>query len=528
MTAGDGAFDAFRFIEAYFRDRYIAGLGAFATILAVAFDPFNQYLIDYYQENINDASQIAYLANATFYQNHWQQSNDTKRRFTQSPNRMMLNRSNMYVPAPPLDPILRANIYSSIFNPNSYQTWATPEYVCATGNCTWGPTANLEVRSLCSDITSHIQRKCTNRGDNRSWCIQTIPNSTSLEFSFNNLGFGDRYEQIMTLTRPLKPLVYTNRTTTVNLHREPNLVTLQLMMPQGLVESVGMNTAGGFSNDTKWIATECSLELYVRSINASVQYSIYQETTLATWSDTVTLDWKQPIMNSDVHTGFDVPKNTSLGVYEGDSFVFGRGAYKSLDQGLWRWMNGNVSGFLTPYQPVFMDLDYSPSINDHPFSQDILETLMLQNFANCPLIEEKFSCMMSNIAKGMSKTLRDSALSNAKIAGYNASSNNLFNPANMTIGQTLVSVVFVRVRWQWLSLSALVWISAAITWISTLILTRRANLQKWRNAILPLLFLYQGDAGEVYDYGVRSLDFEMRAKSIQTKLHLKQHRARLK
>ena len=50
-------------------DRHVAGLGALATILAVAFDPFNQNLIHYYQANIEDKNQLAYLANASSYDN---------------------------------------------------------------------------------------------------------------------------------------------------------------------------------------------------------------------------------------------------------------------------------------------------------------------------------------------------------------------------------------------------------------------------------------------------------------------------
>lgn len=97
----------------------------------------------------------------------------------------------------------------------------------------------------------------------------------------------------------------------------------------------------------------------------------------------------------------------------------------------------------------------------------------------------------------------------------------------MTAGRALVSVAFVRVHWPWLTLSVLVWVSAAVTWIATLILPRAEKLRKWRNDILPLLFLYRGSEVESSGHGVSSLDFAVRAEAIQTKLYLEPQEAKL-
>ena len=135
--------------------------------------------------------------------------------------------------------------------------------------------------------------------------------------------------------------------------------------------------------------------------------------------------------------------------------------------------------------------------------------------------------MMANVASGIPKTLHDSSYIAARLAGYNLSATDHHNVANMTVGQALVPAVFVKIHWPWLSLSIVVWILAASTWIATLCLTRDAKLRKWRNEILPLLFLYRGQERFHY-YGVSSLAFTTRAEDVQARLHVGTLEAKLK
>lgn len=60
-----------------------------------------------------------------------------------------------------VDPVLKANVYRALFDQSSVQSWATPQYTCATGNCIWDPTANLAMRALCSNVTSYLTRNCS-------------------------------------------------------------------------------------------------------------------------------------------------------------------------------------------------------------------------------------------------------------------------------------------------------------------------------------------------------------------------------
>jgi hypothetical protein len=220
-----------------------------------------------------------------------------------------------------------------------------------------------------------------------------------------------------------------------------------------------------------------------------VKNSVYRETTLATWSDIVYIS--TDILNSTDITSynFTVPENPSLGVYKGDEFYIGDSAHSSMTFGLLKYFNGTVFG----WSEVLSCGDAGT------ISSDILQTLFIQNFTNCATPLSKLTCVMSSIAAAISKTFRESALTNAISAGYNATADSALNTANMATGQTFISATFVQVRWQWLSLPALIWVLAAVTMLSTAVMTQRADLQKWRNDVLPLLFLYREVSKDVDD-----------------------------
>jgi len=74
------------------------------------------------------------------------------------------------------------------------------------------PTANLEVRGLCSDITPHLQQNCVPAPYARGIdCNQTISDTAMIEYTYDGLETGDGgwSESVMTLTPVSYPLVYT-------------------------------------------------------------------------------------------------------------------------------------------------------------------------------------------------------------------------------------------------------------------------------------------------------------------------------
>jgi hypothetical protein len=221
-----------------------------------------------------------------------------------------------------------------------------------------------------------------------------------------------------------------------------------------------------------------------------------------------------PGVTGGVYFNIVVPE---LGAQSDSTFYFGYEAYEAIARLLGN-INGTVSG-------VSDSLGFGSA---NTISSDILQTLFTQNFTNCGTPDDRLACMMTNVAAAVSKTFRDSALTSAIETGFNASASDTKNAARMNLGQTMISAVFVSVRWQWLSLPVVVWVLTAVTWIGTAFFTRHARLAKWGNNVLPLLFLYREsdtyvgpsmDADERMDsHGVNSMVYTLQAQSLQAKL----------
>ncbi|KAF7178912.1 hypothetical protein CNMCM7691_007736 [Aspergillus felis] len=117
-------------VETFISDWHFAVWGSLAIILAHAFDPFVQNPIHYYPNLVVDPSQNAFLSNSTRYETAG-----------------LLGRA-----ASRVDPVLKANVYSSLFNADLSKPWAIPQYLCSSSNCTRGPVAFLDAvnKSNCS------------------------------------------------------------------------------------------------------------------------------------------------------------------------------------------------------------------------------------------------------------------------------------------------------------------------------------------------------------------------------------------
>jgi len=113
------------------------------------------------------------------------------------------------------------------------------------------------------------------------------------------------------------------------------------------------------------------------------------------------------------------------------------------------------------------------------------------NAKDCGSInDDVFSCVMQGFAKALTKTVRDSGLNKY---GKDANSSYLIR------GRATVPATFIHVRWEWIILPALVWVFGFITWCAIVIQTWRLRLPKWRDDLLPLVFLYRGGDARLRD-----------------------------
>ncbi|OJZ83718.1 hypothetical protein ASPFODRAFT_35189 [Aspergillus luchuensis CBS 106.47] len=443
-SASRGALGSLTLIWAL-RVQHFAGVGALAMVLALGFDPFSQLLIHTYDKLVVDPSGTALIGNATVYDTIGQLEYDKET-------------SVAYV-----DPVLKANVYNSLFNTDPTRPWAIPQYSCSSTNCTWDAIASLEMRSLCSNITSALITNCSTFSNEsvyaeKSNCNVTLPKGrlsasyTPGDFSFTTFS--------MNSILGYDAVVYTNAT----------FIAIQYIAPRANLELLDDKR---WSNSTQWEATECSLEPIVRSFRPKIFHNHYSDKTQAIWiQHNMTTTY-----NVHQSAGFNFTPESwgpDLGVHQNpQSFILSGDARKSIFYFLTAIFSGQATRSAT-------ELFFDPLDASWYAASDTLQALAVANISGCSeILSERLSCAMDNVAAAMSKTFRDAAY--------------VADPASaaMTTGSAKVSEVYIVVYWAYLALPVLVWTLGAILVLGTLWKTRRARVPVWKNDTLPLLFLYR-------------------------------------
>ncbi|GFF85998.1 hypothetical protein IFM60648_07555 [Aspergillus lentulus] len=437
--------------------RHFAVWGSLAIILALAFDPFVQNLVHYYPNLVVDPSQTAFLANSTRY--------DTAGLLGRGASRV--------------DPVLKANVYSSLFNADQSKPWAIPQYLCSSSNCTWDPVASLGARAVCANVTDHLVPSCRNvtfghrEAEN---CSLTLANSSTTVWFVPN-----------TVMR--RPLAVNPAVASALVYKNATLSPIQFIAARGITSERG-GTIPDIDRDTKWEAIECSIEPVVQSIRARVEDNIYSEDVLATWVQSNLIA---------VRRIFKPNWGPELGASPAQNFSVHVTAGSAIDYFLKTTFNGGFDedAFASYYAPSRMD--YAGS--------DVIEALATGNVSGCSHdAVDKFNCSMHNVAAAISKSFRDSAYISA---GSDP------DKAQMAAGRVMRTMTYVAVQWQWIVLPVLVWLLGVVTLVGTVWKTRRAGAPKWRNDPLPLLFLYREEKND----GVSNRDINQRADSLKVKLH---------
>jgi hypothetical protein len=322
--------------------------------------------------------------------------------------------------------------------------------------------ATLEIRALCSNITSSLGTSCTNKSGFTN-CTVSLDSGVALRYLTSG---GSAQPMVINTVSGSSKTFYKNSTFPV----------IQYILAIGSNDNP--RAGGGIStqigNNTQFVATECALQPTVKSFQSSVIMGAYQETQLAEW----------PVLNNTVENlsfaySFTPPWNESLGAQESKSFGLAFEAWDSLSV----FLESLFAGYVSASSDVF---NFEPSNFGGSYATtDALEALFYGNFTgtNCQDADQ-LSCAMKNVAAAMSKTIRDSAFTYS--TNYQPFE---FTKANTTTGKALVIVSFVDVHWEWLTLPITVWILGALSCLFTAWMTHQTHIQTWMNSVLPLLFL---------------------------------------
>jgi hypothetical protein len=415
-----------------------------------------------------------------------------------------------------VDPVLKANVYSSLISPTDSQRWAQPHYVCASGNCTFDAVASLGIIPFCKDISSMLNKTCT---------PLVVPPSNDTSATDTSSTDPSYLNCTVALPNGLSSWFVDG-----GLNSIPFIMSMQhdALSEKGLTTSIGtiqsilaVADSADISKSTKFIATECALPLVVESWKSSVgqvnqtsaDVSPYQEELLDTWMDRM-LD---PLADDPTYTGDTLflmvnPKvNPELGVYKGQRFGIPLAAYNSLVLFLGDIFEGYIA-------QVSDNLIFNPSASPTGSSMDVLQAIYFGNFTNCDTPEDKVQCAVWNMGRAMSKTFRDAPY----VAGG-------VQKAKMTIGNTLVPVTYIKITWYWILLPIFIWILSVATLLGTAWKSRRARVSTWRTNPLAMVFLRLGvdEHDQVKHMGTSDAALSKKAEQLMVKLDVSREGAKL-
>ncbi|GIZ43028.1 hypothetical protein CKM354_000627200 [Cercospora kikuchii] len=272
------------------------------------------------------------------------------------------------------------------------------------------------------------------------------------------------------------------------------------------------------SNSSTIFATECAFQICVQSVRPRVNNGVYYEDSIDWWCNFTlqTMPTNYSLLHKDNPVGWrrlelSPPWAEDHGMQPGQTFGIASSSLSSL--------TGFIQGIFAGSVSVM-----SPSLSILPpqsmyAAQDILGSIFYGNVSGCADEHDHLVCAANNAAKAMTKTLRDSAF----VASRSENT-------TMARGRTLIMVNFVRIQWVWIALPALVWLLALLTWIGTLWKSSLAKVPRWRDDILPLLFLYrEGEEGkpEISGTARSGAEVSVSCAAITVQLHTNDCRYRL-
>jgi hypothetical protein len=363
-----------------------------------------------------------------------------------------------------VDPVLKSNVYNSLFNTDPEKPWSIPQYSCPSANCTWPPAVALEVRALCANITDQLTYSCYELGESDQPPAGT--NCTVLLPSSNLAASYVRYEDALLWMRGFIVQTVVNSSQAV-VYKNYSITTIQYIAPRLSGGWWGDNPPSG---DTTWEATECTIEPIVRSFRAAVHNNIYSEQTIDVWN-TYTESTDPQLAGYE----FQPSWGPELGMSAANqTFTYGLAANVALN----RFLDINFGGY---FWRSPRDQAFNPEGISLYAAPDVLQALGFGEILGCSdQLATRLYCTMHNVAQAISKTFRDSRYS--------------LDPgddgAEVAVGVVRATATYVSVQWQWFALPVIVWVVTAVALVGTLWKVKRGRVPRWKNDPVPLLFLY--------------------------------------
>ena len=438
------------------------------AILTVAFDPLVQKTVDFTDGLVEDQN-VPQLGISSFYQ-----ALGPSVAFDCEFNSIWLDPSALNLTATVYRPesFLKGNIITALSSrgksaPND------PSYSCDSTNCQWDRAATLAFEARCTDLTPQLiidssKTDKFNRG----------PGQMSLPDWGPTIFYGDAHGAYVFMNITAKSTALDSHVSTVRCIRA-NLETTNLTTTSScdlLKRYNGTSTA-----------TECTIDLVVQSLSASVKNGVYEETIHDTWSPGP--GWRG-LETDGVPGSFRPPWDESKGVKANQSFGISSNTWNALVAGPYLALADSDSPMPNPLMLGHSyDSDGHCALLMNGTNPDVLQSIFYAkyNATTCDTPDDNFACAFKTVAKSLTNSIRSSGL----LANGTASS-------ETAPGRSFSTTTLVRVQYQWLALPAAVWLLSVVTWLGSWYHTSRANVPRWRDNIVPLIFLRQDSSEGAY------------------------------
>lgn len=382
---------------------------------------------------------------------------------------------------------MRANIWAGIYNYDTFFGWSTPNYYCATGNCTWEDYSTLGVCSRCADITSKLEKTCnvmTFPGlNNATGCDVSLPNGFSLS------GSGQQLNRVFAASANYDSLVYSNYTAALahvqTIGRGDDSPLISQSTPMRALECVLFPCVIDFKNSTVYNSPD-----FAKYGANAVSYDecaerILDNFTLGNGSTT-------SLSSSQAHGGPEI-------------YGMSANAHKALSGYLKSMFNGFETKDFTygdPNGTYANNQTRTVKMDTRPVIQSLL-ALPMRGFCYDIFnnqLNDSISCTMQDTARAMTKVIRDYQ--------FNATSFDQY----ATIGVTYTMLPTVEVAWLWLVPIGMLWTMCAILTLGTMRKARREGAGGMALNPINLLFANVEDRTDLKMLRRRGGDPKMRRR----------------
>ncbi|MCJ1423526.1 hypothetical protein MMC29_001410 [Sticta canariensis] len=469
----------------YFKAKYVASIGAIATVLALGVDPIIQQTISINAHVVN-STKLATIGRAqSFLQ--WD-----------SLKRPLIWPTNYGVPEngphllPPTDMI--AAMFDGMFSAasGSDTSSSSPNLSCPTGNCTFPPFKTLAVCSECEDITNALNETCYTR-----WWKDPIhphePLATVLcEYSLpNGLKMNKTFGPSTVATNGNSPSV-APQTYSQSIINFTGIWSGAPSTPPDLHLGDDMN---GWENASEAIlstkdvaATQCFLYWCVNTIKAVVTNGQSFETKMDSWQNNTAPLAPLLLSINDVGSPLDLTnetwemKPTSNPNDSSFDFVVDRLASHALTV----WLAARLTISTDPEVFYFKSNSVSYKIDETADSDIKFESDPSQHDFDMErhLLKTNITAMFETLAASMSHYLRSTSIDSQRSTPDSLDILGV-GPAN---GTATSLEILVSVRWPWLAFPVALLLIALVFFFLTLLSTSRHQLEVWKLSPFPLIF----------------------------------------